>query len=109
MERRQFPRVTYGAWVEDKTQEGGLRFYLAKDLSMGGILLQAGEPPQIGSHVVLKLIVENEPRTVSLEGEVIRHMQTGSGAAEFAVRFINLDDTRRTFLEELIAECQENK
>lgn len=103
-ERRQFLRVPYGAWVEDET-EGGLTFYLSQNLSLGGILLRsAGSPPSVGHKVRLRLVVENESRIMSVQGEVVRH--TGL-EGEFAVRFVNLDGPRMTFLRELVQEAKE--
>lgn len=102
-DRRQFLRVPYGAWVEDET-EGGLTFYLAQNLSLGGVLLRANSvPPSVGHKVRLRLIVENESRIMSVQGEVVRH--TGLDG-EFAVRFVNLDAARLAFLRELVQEVK---
>jgi len=105
-ERRQFARIPYGAWVEDETA-GGLTFYMAQNLSLGGLLLNAnGSPPPVGHKVRLRLVVENESRVMSVQGEVVRHSPSTPG--EFAVRFVNLDDARQTFLRELVREVSEN-
>ncbi len=104
IERRKFPRIPYGAWVEDLTKAESIQFYLAKDLSMGGLLLLASAPPEIGNKVHLRLIVENEPRVMSIDGEVIRHATVDDNKMAFAVRFLNLDSDQQIFLEELIAE-----
>jgi hypothetical protein len=104
-DRRIHLRVPYGAWVEDET-EGGLTFYLARNLSLGGILLQANaDPPAVGHKVRLRLVVENESRIMSVQGEVVRH--TGMDG-EFAVRFVNLDNARLSFLRELVQEAKAN-
>jgi hypothetical protein len=102
-DRRNHVRVPYGAWVEDET-EGGLTFYLSQNLSLGGVLLRAsGNPPSVGHKVRLRLVVENESRVMSVQGEVVRH--TGLDG-EFAVRFVNLDNPRTAFLRELVAEAR---
>jgi c-di-GMP-binding flagellar brake protein YcgR len=104
MERRQYKRVPYGAWVEDETG-GGLDFYLALNVSMGGLLLQAKDTrPSLGSRVRLRLVIENEARVISVSGEVVRH--STESASEFAVQFNELDDTRKTFLTELLDEAE---
>jgi hypothetical protein len=105
MERRKHPRVPYGAWIEDQSRDGGIEFYLARDLSLGGLLLLATTPPSIGSRLHLRLVVENEKRVIAVDGEVIRHCPAEDGRMSFAVRFINLDLARRAFLEELLKEC----
>ena len=102
-ERRQHPRVPYGAWVEDETAEHGLQFYLAENLSVGGVLLKARtRPPDVGSAVRLRLVIENESRVMSVSGEVIRH--GGEDEGGFAVRFTNLDPPRQAFINDLMAE-----
>ncbi len=106
IERRKFPRVPYGAWIEDLTREGSIQFFLAKDLSLGGLLLTTTEtPPEVGHRVHLRLVVENESRVMAVDGQVIRHAPAENGVTAFAVRFVNLDPPRQTFLEELLKEC----
>ena len=108
MERRQSPRVPYGAWVEDLTREGSIQFFLAKDLSLGGLLLTTTEtPPEVGHRVHLRLIVEYESRVMAVDGQVIRHAPPEDGVTAFAVRFVNLDSPRQTFLEDLLKECMQ--
>lgn len=105
MERRKYPRVPYGAWVEDET-EGGLDFYLARNVSLGGLLLKSkGERPNLGSRVRLRLVIENEARVISVMGVVIRHSDATEG--EFGVEFTDLDETRELFLRSLVDEAQQ--
>ena len=102
MERRKHPRVAYGAWVEDET-EGGLNFFLARNISLGGILLRARETrPPIGHEVSLRLVIENERRVMSVHGKVVRHDHEAE--QEFAVEFANLDSEGTTFIEDLVGE-----
>lgn len=108
IERRKHPRVPYGAWIEDLTREGSIQFFLAKDLSLGGLLLTTNEtPPEVGHRVHLRLVVENESRVMAVDGQVIRHAPAENGATSFAVRFVNLDQPRQAFLEELLKECMQ--
>lgn len=102
MERRQHPRVPYGAWVETEDEEQGLRFFPSVNLSIGGLLLRAEKDrPPIGRKVRLRLVVENESRVMTVQGEVVRHDEDG---ATFAVRFTNLDPVRKGFLNDLVNE-----
>jgi hypothetical protein len=105
MERRKTPRIPYGAWIEDLTKEAGIQFYLARDLSLGGLLLLAANPPEVGHTVHLRLIVENESRVMALDGRVIRHSPAENSMISFAIRFMNLDLARQAFLEDLVKEC----
>lgn len=106
-DRRVHPRIPYGAWLEDETA-GGLSFFMAQDLSLGGLLLRSDQaPPPVGHRVRLRLVVENESRVMSVQGEVVRHSDETSG--EFAVRFTNLDAARRNFLQELVQELGPTK
>ncbi len=102
--RRSSSRVPYGAWIEDLTQGGHLKFYLAKNLSLGGLLLQADTPPPLGSKVRLRLVVENEKETMTMEGQVIRHSTERGGKRFFAVKFMHLDHVRLRFLEDIIKD-----
>lgn len=100
-DRRKHPRIPYGAWVEDENVESGLSFFMALNLSQGGLLLRAnGQPPPIGHRVRLRLVVENESRVMSVQGEVVRY----ENERDFAVRFVNLDPIRHAFLEDLFSE-----
>jgi c-di-GMP-binding flagellar brake protein YcgR len=101
-DRRQYPRIAYGAWIEEMSQEGSLRFYLSKDLSLGGMLLASEEPPDVGSQLRLRLIVENEQRTMTLHGKVVRHAGGTEKERLFAVRFIEMDEDRIGFLQDLL-------
>jgi c-di-GMP-binding flagellar brake protein YcgR len=101
-DRRQHPRVAYGAWIEEMSQEGSLRFYLSQDLSLGGVLLASEEPPEVGTKLRLRLIVENEQRTMTLQGEVVRHAGGEEQERLFAVRFIEMDQDRIGFLQDLL-------
>jgi len=105
-DRRQYPRVPYGAWVEDLSTSGSLRFYLTRNLSIGGLLLSnpSGEAPPVGSRVRLRLIIENEQRIVTLDGQVVRHGHDQSGQVLFAVQFLPMDQARSEFLQGLIGE-----
>ena len=100
-ERRQYPRLPYGAWVETEDDEQGLRFYPSINLSAGGLLLRAPDvPPPLGRRVRLRLVVENEARVMTVQGEVVRHDHDRT----FAVRFANLDTARQAFLQDLVDE-----
>jgi c-di-GMP-binding flagellar brake protein YcgR len=105
MDRRKYPRIPYGAWIEDLTREGSIQFYLAKDLSLGGVLLEAATPPEVGHMVHLRLIIENESKVMAVDGQVVRHAATEGGRTSFAVRFMNMDEPRQSFIEEVINEC----
>lgn len=107
MERRQYPRVPYGAWVEDQGQEGGLQFYVAENLSIGGLLLKTrSAPPPLGHNLRLRLVIENETRVMTVEGQVVRHVNSDD-EERFAVRFVNMDPMRQAFVRELVAELSQ--
>lgn len=104
-ERRKFPRVPYGAWVEERGDAGGLTFYVAENLSIGGLLLKTrNAPPPLGNELRLRLVIENESRVMTVEGQVVRYMPGSDELSHFAVRFINMDAARQDFVRELVAE-----
>ena len=49
----------------------------------------------------MQLVVENENEVMSLEGEVVHHVDKDNC---FGVRFVNLTGKRREFLEGLVRE-----
>ena len=89
-------------WIEEG--QGIPSFYLAHSLSHDGLMLRAKHPPRAGLPMSMRLIVENEPRVMSVQGEVVN---TDSGNSSFAVRFLDLDDDELAFLEDLIEETAE--
>jgi c-di-GMP-binding flagellar brake protein YcgR len=104
-DRRKHPRVPYGAWVEQMSEDSALRFFLAKNLSLGGMLLQADKsPPALGTKLRLRLVIENEKQTMTIAGEVIRHTQAVAGSQLFAVKFFDTTPEQDLFLTELIAD-----
>ncbi|PID39200.1 MAG: hypothetical protein CSB49_01915 [Proteobacteria bacterium] len=99
-------RVPYGAWVE-AIDEGAPSFYLAHSLSPQGLRLLAANDhtPPVGP-VQLRLVVENETRVVSVQGEVVSDEPAGARHPRaFAIRFTELDEERRLFLTDLYDEA----
>lgn len=106
-ERRTDQRVPYGAWAEDLTHSGDLSFYLTRNVSRGGLLLvnPAGGLPPVGNRLRLRLVVENEERVFTVNGQVVRHgRDVATGTDLFAVRFHGLDPLCEQFLQQLVAE-----
>lgn len=106
IDRRLYPRVPYGAYVEDISHEGNLGFYLSRNLSQGGLLLQTdeGSTPPVGSQVRLRLIVENEVRPLTVNGQVVRQSPNPGGGVLFAVKFEGLDRSTVNYLRELVTD-----
>ena len=99
-------RVPYGVWVEDA--EGSIpSFYLAHSLTPSGLRLRAKHPPQTGRPLHMRLLVENERRVMTLQGQVICGDDSEQDAESFAVQFLEMDPFDRAFLNALIAESLE--
>ena len=106
-ERRVYQRVPYGAWAEDLSRSGDLCFYLTRNVSRGGLLLisQTGALPAVGNRLRLRLVVENEERVLTFDGQVVRHGRDVTAGTElFAVRFLQLDPLCEEFLQQLLVE-----
>ena len=98
-ERRAHPRVPYGAWVTVE-REGRNSFYLARNLSLGGILLEANDaPPPIDSEVRVLLVIEGEREPLPVYGTVVRHDAQLPG---FAVKFDSMTEEAATRLLTLV-------
>jgi len=87
-DRRQHPRVPYGAWVTLKAGRAK-SFCLARDLSLGGLFLRSQTPPALGTSVDLVLVVEGERDPIKLKAHVIRQSE---GEGGFAVRFYDMSE-----------------
>jgi hypothetical protein len=101
VDRRQHPRVPYGAYVKQIDPTGKTRFCLARNLSLGGILLLADPPPPLGERLRLLLVIENESQSMFIEAEVVRH-GASNGDTCFGARFVNVDQEQRAFVETLV-------
>ena len=97
-------RVPYGVWIEGSPGDIPA-FYLAHDLSTDGLWLRARHPPPTGITYPVRLVVENEPRVMTLKGEVVR-FDRADERDSFMVRFVQLDEAGRAFIDELLAETQ---
>jgi hypothetical protein len=102
-------RVPYGAWVEETSErDGAVSFYLAHSLSPWGLKLLGKDPPQLGSSILLRLVVENERRVMSMEGEVVEHEAPEEGQSHapcFAIRFLDLNPESSAFLSDLLNDA----
>jgi hypothetical protein len=102
IERRRHPRVPYGAYVKHIGPSGKTRFCLAKDLSQGGILLQADDPPPVGTKIRLLLVIENEKQSMFIDAEVVRHCGPNGGDPCFGAEFVDLDKQQGDFVATLV-------
>ncbi len=106
MVEHEVRRVPYGVWIEEEA--GSIpAFYLAHSLRPDGLHLRAKHPPRAGRPLQLRLVVENERRVVSLQGEVFDTLEEDRQSPSFAVRFTELGDEEQAFLEELMLESGE--
>lgn len=102
------PRVVYGAWIESERADRQPAFFLADGLAGSELELRGAErPPRVGEFVLLRLLVENEPRVVALRGEVVRCSPANkrNRRRRFTVRLGGLDERCRAFLAALAEEA----
>lgn len=98
-------RVPYGAWIESPNSPAS--FHLAQGLSLTGLHLLGEDPPELGAQLQLQLVVENEPRVMAAEGEVVKHDAGADRNPSFAVRFRDMEPNLLDFLDALSMENAE--
>jgi len=99
--RREYLRVPYGAWIT-LLHQGRQAFCLARDISVGGMFLQADDPPHLGEELKLLIVIENERSPLELHGLVVRRSENEHG---FGVRFTGVDSASATRLRDLVADA----
>ncbi len=99
-DRRAHPRVPYGAWVT-VTQGAAKTFYLARNLSLGGVFLRADELLPLDTQVHVVLVVEGDHDPISVDGYVARHSEAEGG---FGVRFDAMGDSAAARLLDLVQD-----
>ena len=67
------------------------------DLSLGGCLIEASLPLQIGRRITLRLELPGE-ESLSLEGETVRVQEP----SKYAVKFLDLDEAKQSQLQQMI-------
>lgn len=78
-------------------------FCRARNLSQGGMLLNTSdEPPALGQTLLIKLVIENERRVVTVRATVVRHDPNTPG--DFGICFIELTKESTEFIKDLVEE-----
>lgn len=99
-DRRAHHRVPYDAMVRLVIGDAPPLHCESLDLSAGGMLLRiqgAGTAPAL--HELLEVcLMQREDRVMTLDADVVRHVDDRT----FGVRFLDLDNYRRTFLARLV-------
>lgn len=96
-ERRRHPRVDFPVLVLYRSRTSGeLEPAYAADLSLTGLRVTGGVATA-GATVDLQLVERGGHRPIDVLGEVV-----WAEGSEFAVRFVDLDDAQRTWLEKVI-------
>lgn len=93
-DRRTEPRADVAIWVEEHTKDA-LYFQRATNLSIGGLWLDGTLPHPPGTRVALDIELPGDGQ-LRVEGEVVLHRSPKAG---MAVRFVQLDASKRTRLE----------
>ncbi len=88
-EKRLNPRKYWTGRVvfEDERGEGFL-YLNARDVSLGGLLLEKAPPVQLGTRLLLAFVLPGKKRPIRVTGQVVRFLEEGH--AGIGVRFIDL-------------------
>ncbi len=77
----------------------------ASNISMGGLLLSADRPVQVGERFPIEFVLPDEKTKVSCAAEVVwtkRHGPEGSASEGVGVRFVDIDDKKMKAIEQWI-------
>ncbi len=106
-EKRLYPRRPIHTQVifENEDSEGELYFF-SKDISAGGIFLEAKLPVELGTQVFLRFSLNPRLRPIQATGEVIRVMrdkqETGKEKLGIGIRFLYLHPLDRELIQSYI-------
>ena len=111
---RQHPRVAVDAFVRILGAEDGREFvFRVRDLSSGGMFLytRVGHLYPFKQGTPLSIALYDFDHAVEFRATIVRVVEPGSPEAErfpagFGVRIIEMDETNRQRLEELLARAQ---
>ncbi len=110
-ERRESVRVPVNLRVQFPS-EGELKRCLLTNLSRGGVFINVASPEPIGTHVHLKIVVQDPASEIDVNGEVVSHnvgpgfatRQTGMG-----VRFLEPDERAQAALDRIYERALDSK
>jgi len=108
-EKRQHPRFALEVQAEVRfTNWTVFKLLYTVNISKGGMNVQLGEAPDIGSHLQVRLVLpDGWPTTIDA---IVRHVtpmavaagQTSRALYQVGVQFENLDDERKALIEQTI-------
>ncbi|HEY6837518.1 MAG TPA: PilZ domain-containing protein [Geobacteraceae bacterium] len=94
-------RVSLKVRVESRKE--ALEFYgSSHDISLTGLLLEAGERLVIGDRITCRFVLIG-PRPMEVEGEVVRSVRALDGEHRYGIRFIKLAPEYRAEIAEYVA------
>lgn len=89
-----------------KSRKESLEFYgSSHDISVTGLLLEAGERLVIGDRITCRFSLVG-PRPMEVEGEVVRSVRALDGEHRYGIRFIGLAPEYRTEIEEFVTAAE---
>lgn len=110
-EKRQHPRFALQVQAEVRfTNWTVFKLLYTVNISKGGMNLQLGEAPAIGSHLQVRLVLpDGWPTTIDA---IVRHVtpmaavtgKTSHACYQVGVQFENLDGERKALIEQTILE-----
>ena len=102
-DKRKYPRVSIGVKVTN-LQSGLFTYYLATNISVGGMFLKADEPLPRGTRLDLKFSMP-EMDEILLEAEVVRIQKAGADSripSGMGVKFVNVPAESREAIESFV-------
>jgi len=92
-EKRKYPRVPISVRVVNITS-GNFTYYLATNISTGGMFLRTDEPLAEGTGLTLQFSLPDHDRKIQVEAKVVRSQRSVPGSpypSGMGVKFTRLD------------------
>lgn len=105
-EQRKYPRVSLSVRVTNLTS-GNFGYFLASNISAGGIFLKAEEPLHKGTPLSLQFSLPDLDHQIKVEAEVVRVQisePNSPHSSGMGLRFTNIPKDDRQAIEEFVKE-----
>lgn len=90
IEKRKHPRIPIAAKVT-RVGDDKKDFYFTKDLSLGGVFLQASQEIPVGSLINLELAIQGLKDLIRIKGKVVRVEMKQGKIEGIGVQFVEVD------------------
>ncbi|MFO8057898.1 MAG: TIGR02266 family protein [bacterium] len=103
-EKRKYPRVPISVRVVNITS-GNFSYYLATNISRGGMFLKSAEPLAEGTDLTLQFELPDQEKKIQLKARVLRNQKSAPGfphPSGMGVKFTELEDQDKAAIQKFV-------